>query len=251
MRKSEKLGLILESYFVKEGILLVLFLLFVFQFQWFERGLIMVLGQPKKGVEWTPLYVLAFQYLAIVAVSSSISFAIAFSLGIMTHLFKLESLKSLMLSLANFGTTFPSIAVIALLVPIFGYGYMPVVIALVIYGILPILMNTLIGLDQVDPSIVEASIGMGMKRHEALLRVYLPIAMPVILAGVKTSLIINIAAATVGAVVGAGGLGMPIVSGIRTSEPILIIKGAFPVILLALFVDGLFNRIERKYQWNI
>ncbi len=214
-----------------------------------QRSLNLSSARKKDAVEWAPLYELAFQYLLVVAASSASAFLFAFTTGSLVHLFRAEGMKELLLTLGSFGTTFPTIAVIALLVPALGYGFKPVIVALVLYGILPILMNTIHGLEDMDEDILTAAKGLGMTDFQRFRKVELPLAMPLVIAGVRTSFIINIAAATVGSIVGAGGLGMPIVSGIRTDDPVLILKGAIPVALLALLADRLFARAERKLQW--
>lgn len=241
---------IIERFWIKECGTIALLLLFVLDFKQIALRLEPFIGKEKDAVEWAPLYELTLQYLQVVIISSLISFLIAFFLGNLVHLFQWKSLKDLLLSLASFGTTFPTIAVIALLVPSLGYGFKPVIVALILYGIFPILVNTINGLDQLDPVIIQASIGLGMTKYQRLVKVELPLCLSIITAGVKTSIIINIAAATVGAVVGAGGLGMPIVSGIRTNDPVLILKGAVPVALIALLANQLFTRLENSPKWR-
>ncbi len=204
----------------------------------------------KEIVEWAPLWKLAIEYGLVVLLSSAASFLIAFSIAAIIHIYQLKELKELMLLVTDFGTTFPTVAVMALFVPILGYGFEPVIAALVIYGLLPILTNTLKGLEEVDEDIRQAAVGMGMSRVQLFTGVELPLAMPMIIAGLRTSVIINIAAATVGAAVGAGGLGVPIVSGIRSSEPIQILKGTVPVALIAMIMDRIFYRMEVRYQWK-
>ena len=127
-----------------------------------------------------------------------------------------------------------------------GYGQTPVVIALVFYGLLPILRNTIQGLDAVPGQVLLAADGMGMTSAQRLLRVQLPLAMPAILAGIRTTVIINISASTLGAAVGAGGLGVLIVNGIRSMDVTMIIKGALPVSLLALLASSLFDMLEKR-----
>ena len=127
-----------------------------------------------------------------------------------------------------------------------GYGQTPVVIALGFYGLLPILRNTIQGLDAVPGQVLLAADGMGMTPAQRLLRVQLPLAMPAILAGIRTTVIINISAATLGAAVGAGGLGVLIVNGIRSMDVTMIIKGALPVSLLALLASSLFDMLEKR-----
>lgn len=239
-----------EKFYVKESILLGCLLFYIFQFNRIAVFLEPVIGREKDSVEWAPLYELAFEYIGVVFLSSLVSFLIAFIVSTLIHLFELKSLKELLLAFGSFGTTFPTIAVIALLVPSLGYGFKPVVVALVFYGIFPILLGTINALERTDRNLVQAGIGLGMTRLQLMIKVELPVAMSQIAAGVKTSFIINIAAATVGSVVGAGGLGMPIVSGIRTNDPVLILKGAIPVALIAMLTNQIFTRIERFSSWR-
>lgn len=240
----------IHSFWIKEMITSGFLILFLFRFNALAMLFEPLIGREKDHVEWAPLYTLAYEYLQVVLLSSLISLFIGFLVGSIVHVFNLKSLKELLLSIGSFGTTFPTIAVIALLVPSLGYGFKPVVVALVLYGVFPILLNTIKGLEQVDRDYINAAQGLGMTTFQQLYKVELPIAMPMIIAGIKTSFIINIAATTVGAVVGAGGLGMPIVSGIRTNDTVLIFKGAVPVMLIAMLANQLFIRLENLSRWR-
>lgn len=229
-----------------EVLLLVLLVVVVL---YFDQGVALLkplIGEPVSNVSQWSLEELFLQHLAITMIATASSFALAFGLGSFVHIRRLEQLKSNLLSFCGFGETFPTAALIALLVPLLGYGMESVVIALFIYGLMPIFTNTIEGLESVPRQIVEAADGMGLTPVQKYTKVELKLGMPFILAGVRISLIVNIAAATIGAVVGAGGLGMPIMSGIRIYDPILIMKGALPVILLALIVDGLFRKLEKQ-----
>lgn len=241
---------LIKKYWVKELITVACLLIFVFGFNYLAPYLQDVTGVNKESVEWSPLYKLTLEYLQVVISSSLLSFTIAFLIGSFVHLYQWESLKDLCLAAGSFSATFPTIAIIALLVPNLGYGFKPVFVGLVIYGIFPILNSTVNGYHQVDQLVIQVADGMGMSHTQRLVKVELPLAIPTILAGVKTSVIINIAATTVGAVVGAGGLGMPIVSGIRTNNPVLLIKGAIPVALIAICSELLFKRLENKIDWR-
>jgi osmoprotectant transport system permease protein len=126
-----------------------------------------------------------------------------------------------------------------LLIPATGYGAEPVIIALVLYGILPIILNVIAGIDGVQPDALDAAVGVGMSARQRFFAVQLPLAMPVILGGIKNMVVINVSAATVGAVVAAGGLGMPILAGFSDYNNAYIIQGALPAITLALFFDRL------------
>ena len=239
-----------ERYWIKEIITILILLAFIFGFNSLTPLLQKLTGVEKQSVEWSPLYKLTLEYLQVVILSSTLSFVIAFLVGSFVHLYQWESLKLLCLSIGSFSTTFPTIAVIAILVPYLGYGFKPVFVGLVIYGIFPILNSTVKGYEQIDPLVNKIAIGMGMTRFQKLLQIEIPLSLPTIMAGVKTSIIINIAATTVGAVVGAGGLGMPIVSGIRTNNPLLLLKGAIPVALIAIFTQQLFKRLEKSIEWR-
>ena len=217
---------------------------------WFDQGVALLkplIGTPKSNVSVWDLEELFFQHVTIVVIAMSASFILAFGLGSWVHINRYSQLKSNLLSLCGFGETFPTAALIALLVPLLGYGMESVVIALFVYGLMPIFTNTIEGLESIPKQIGEAADGMGLTPLQKYGYVELKMGMPYILAGIRISLIVNIAAATIGAVVGAGGLGMPIMSGIRIYDPILIMKGALPVILLALLVDGLFRKLEEHY----
>ncbi|MFY0988888.1 ABC transporter permease [Halomonas sp. C05BenzN] len=144
---------------------------------------------------------------------------------------------------ASMGQTFPPVAVLALAVPVLGFGTLPIIVALVLYGLLPIVRNSLAGLQGIDPSVHEAARGMGMSRGQVLRQVELPLAAPVMLAGVRTSVTVNIATAALGATVGASNLGDPIISGIVNGNTAYIVQGALLIGLLALTVDSGFEQL--------
>jgi osmoprotectant transport system permease protein len=132
------------------------------------------------------------------------------------------------------------------MIPLFGIGYMPALIALTARALLPILLNTYAGLLSIPRSTVEAARGMGMTHIQVLWRVELRLALPVILAGVRTALVISIGAATLAAYIGAGGLGELIFQGIAMVDTPLLLGGAIPAALLALIADGALGTIERR-----
>ena len=152
----------------------------------------------------------------------------------------------LVAQLASMGQTFPPVAVLALAVPVLGFGTLPIIVALVLYGLLPIVRNSLAGLQGIDPAVHEAARGMGMSRGQVLWQVELPLAAPVIVAGVRTSVTINIATAALGATVGASNLGDPIIAGIVNGNTAYIVQGALLIGLLALTVDSAFERLLRS-----
>ncbi len=148
-------------------------------------------------------------------------------------------------ALSSIGQTFPPVAVLAIAVPVVGFGFKPTIIALFIYGLLPVVRNTIAGIESLDPGVLEAARGMGMTPAQVLTRVELPLASPVIMAGVRLSAVINIGTATLGATIGAGGLGKPIMAGLIGENPAFILEGAILVGFFAIIVDtalGLFTR---------
>jgi len=140
--------------------------------------------------------------------------------------------------------TIPSLALLGLLIPLFGIGKVPAIIALVAYALLPILRNTYTGINEVDPSLIEAARGMGMNSKRRLLKVELPLAMPVIMAGIRTAMVLIVGTATIAALIGAGGLGDLILLGIDRNNTALIVLGAIPAALLAILFDLVLRRFE-------
>jgi osmoprotectant transport system permease protein len=141
--------------------------------------------------------------------------------------------------------TIPSLALLGLLIPLFGIGKVPAVIALVVYALLPILRNTYTGIKEVDPSLIEAAKAMGMNGRKRLIKVELPLAMPVIMAGIRTAMVLIVGTATIAALIGAGGLGDIILLGIDRNNTSLIVLGAVPAALLAILFDVLLRKFER------
>ncbi len=142
--------------------------------------------------------------------------------------------------------TIPSIALLAMMIPLFGIGKLPATIALFLYAMLPILRNTLTGLQSVDPLLKKVADGIGMTRFQKLKLVEFPLAIPMLMAGIRTAAVINVGTATLAAFIGAGGLGEFIVTGLALNNTTLILRGAIPAALLALTVELLFTILEKK-----
>jgi len=213
------------------------FLLWIF---FFDEGLSALSPWlPKRAALQmrTPLHVLAWQHFFMVAVSTSLAVATSLLLGSLVHLTQSAELKSLVLSVSAIGETVPSAAVIALSVPLLGYGNLTCMLALYLYAILPVVRNTIVGMETIAHSVREAGTGMGMTRFQQFLHIDIPLAAPIILTGIRTALVINISAATIGATVGAGGFGVPIISGIRVYDPVMVVQGSVPVLFMAMFAD--------------
>jgi osmoprotectant transport system permease protein len=143
--------------------------------------------------------------------------------------------------------TIPSLALLALLVPVpfLGISATTAIVALFLYGLLPIVRNTATGLQDIPPGLRDSAIALGLEPFARLRKIYLPLASRTILAGIKTSAVINIGTATLAALIGAGGLGEPILSGLNLNDHVTILKGAIPAALLALLVQGLFELLDR------
>ena len=183
-----------------------------------------------------------------VIVSSTAAAVIGIGLGIIATRRWGAEFRPLLEALATIGQTFPPVAVLALAVPAFGYGPLPTMIALTLYGILPVLKNTLAGLSGVPAAVHEAGEAMGLTRFELLRDVELPLAAPTILAGVRVSVIINIGTAAIGSTVGAVTLGNPIIGGLVAGKVAYVVQGALVVGLFAIVTDLLFERLDRRLR---
>jgi ABC-type proline/glycine betaine transport system permease subunit len=187
------------------------------------------------------------QHVVLVLVSTALAVAIGLPLGI--ALTRRPRLAKPVLAAASVVQTVPSLALFGFLIPLpllGGIGARTAVTALVVYALLPILRNTYAGITSVDPATVEAATGLGMTRGERLRLVELPLALPVVLAGVRIAAVVSVGLAAIAAAIGAGGLGVLIYRGIATVDNRLILAGALPAALLALAVDGALGWLERR-----
>ena len=201
---------------------------------------------------WPELLEHLREHLWLVFVSTLIAVAIGIPTGIL--LTRRKSLRSSVLGLANVMQTIPSLALFGFLVPIpfiGGIGARTAIVALVLYSLLPIIRNTVTGILGVDPNVREAAVAMGMTGGQVLWQVELPLAMSVIITGVRVALVIAIGVATIAAAVGAGGLGVFIFRGIRQFDNNLLLAGAVPAALLALLADFLLGLIERHFATDV
>ncbi|MEK4023197.1 ABC transporter permease/substrate-binding protein [Sporosarcina sp. FSL W7-1283] len=174
----------------------------------------------------------------------SLLFAVVIAIPIGIYLTNQRKIAETVIGASAVLQTIPSLALLGLLIPLFGIGKVPAIIALVAYALLPILRNTYTGIKEVDPSLKEAATAMGMNTWKRLMKVELPLAMPVMMAGIRTSMVLIVGTATLAALIGAGGLGDLILLGIDRNNPSLIVLGAIPAALLALFFDYLLKIFE-------
>lgn len=206
-------------------------------------GLVAYLSDP-----WEQAYVLYLiqQHLFLVTMSMALAIFSGLVAGILVSRESLQKYSGIVMYIIGLGQTIPSLAVLALTMSFLGIGSKPAIFALFVYSTLPIARNTLAGLLAVSPAIIDAAKGMGMSPGRILWQVELPNALQVILTGIRVALVINIGTAALGYLIGAGGLGDLIFTGINLMQPDKLLAGALPVILLALFADYLvevFGRI--------
>ncbi|ABU58611.1 ABC transporter permease [Roseiflexus castenholzii] len=187
---------------------------------------------------------LAGQHLLMSGVSLAIALAIALPMGIICA--RVAWLRSLVLGILGIIYTIPSLSLFVLLIPFTGLGLRPAVIALVAYAQLVLVRNVVVGLTGIDPAIVEAARGMGMTALQRLWRVELPLALPIILAGVRVATLSIIAIGTIAAFINAGGLGLLLFDGVRSSNPEKIIAGAVAVSVLAIGANGVLWAVEQR-----
>jgi osmoprotectant transport system permease protein len=188
---------------------------------------------------------LFLSHLGLVAAASLAATFVGVALAIFVTRSVGRDFRAMVNALATIGQTFPPAAVLAILVPIVGFGARPTMIALFLYGLLPIIENAITGLEGVPLGVREAAEGMGLTPWQRLRDVDLPLAAPVILAGIRVSVTIAIGTATIGSTVGALTLGTPIFSGLAANKLPFVLEGAILVALFAILTDMLFARLER------
>jgi osmoprotectant transport system permease protein len=187
---------------------------------------------------------LTLEHITITVIAVSISTLIGVSIGILITRYKRAAAP--VIGIAGILYTIPSLALFGMLIPFIGIGIKPTLIALILYSQLAMIRNTYVGIVHIDSAIREAGKGMGMSHWQFLRMVELPVALPVIMAGIRTAAVMNIGTATIAAYIGAGGLGWLIFRGIASVNTEQIIAGALPVTLLAIGVDYLFILLERR-----
>ncbi|MCX7831413.1 MAG: ABC transporter permease [Actinobacteria bacterium] len=182
---------------------------------------------------------LLIEHLKITFISTSAAIVLGSLLSVIILARYLEPYREIVIDTASFLQTLPSVAIIGLVIPVLGYGSLPVIIALVAYSIMPVTLNIVSGIQSVSGEVIEVARGLGLSETSIYLRIKLPLSFGVIKAAVKNVLVINVAAATLGAIVGAGGLGVPIMAGIHDFNPAYVLQGAIPQAAIALFIEEL------------
>src|SRR5436853_5516413 len=201
---------------------------------------------------WSDILAHIAQHVWLVFISTAIALVIALPLGVLIT--RRKKLRGPVLAIANVMQTIPSLALFGFLIPlplIGGIGPRTAIVALVFYALLPIIRNTVTGILGIDKSVREAAVAMGMTDRQVLLQVELPLAMSVILTGVRVAVVITIGVAIIAAEVGAGGLGEYIFRGLRLNDNHLLLAGAVPSALIALIADFGFGLIEKRFDTSI
>lgn len=197
-----------------------------------------------RTLAWSNIMPLVSQHLSISLIATLVTVIVAIPFGIALTRGPMRRYSKAIITVAGFGQAAPAIGLIALGAAIFGIGTSGAIVALVIYGLLPIVANTVAGIDSVDPKLVEASRGMGMSGFMTLVRVELPLALPIIIAGVRTALVLIVGTVALVAFTGGGGLGELVTSGIKLRHNVVLIVGALLIAALALFIDWLARLVE-------
>ena len=210
----------------------------------FLRERLGLTAQARPAGLWESLRVRTLEHLGLVTVSLAAAILAAVPLGIVAA--RRPRLGTLVLGLVGILQTIPSLALLVFLIPALGIGWPPAVVALFLYSLLPIVRNTHAGLLDIPLPLRESADVLGLTPGARLRRVELPLAATSILAGIKTAAVINVGTATLAALIGAGGYGQPILTGIRLDDTALIMQGAIPAALLALLIQALFNWAERR-----
>ncbi|MEM7550997.1 MAG: ABC transporter permease/substrate-binding protein [Bacteroidota bacterium] len=185
-----------------------------------------------------------FEHIELTLISLFFASLVGISTGIL--LTRSQKLSRPVIGFVNIIQTIPSIALLGFLIPLFGIGVVPAIIALFLYALLPIVRNTFTGISEIDGAIIEAAKGMGMTNSQILSRVEIPLALPMIFAGLRTASVINVGVATLSAFIAAGGLGEFIFRGIQLNNTYMIFAGAIPASLLAVFFDSVLGIIQRN-----
>ncbi len=203
------------------------------------RGLLALLWQRRAVTAQ-----LTAQHMLLTGIAVAAACLLGIPLGIGAS--RRPRLATAVVGAAGVLQTVPSIALLAFMLPLFGIGARTAVVALFLYGLLPILRNTIAGLRSVDAQLIEVGRGLGMRPGQLLWQVELPLAAPVILAGIRTAAVITVGTATLAAFIGAGGLGDPIVTGLTVTDTNLVLSGALPAAALAIALDAVLGAIERR-----
>ena len=192
--------------------------------------------------DWRAILDRTVEHLTLVSIALVAALALAIPLGILAA--RNRRLGSIVISATGILQTIPSLALFVMLIPLLGIGAEPTIAALFLYSLLPIVRNTHAGLTGISPALIDSARALGLSRAARLRRIEIPLALPTIMAGVRTAAVIAVGLATLGAIIGAGGYGQPILTGIRLNNTELILQGAIPAAIMALAIEGLFHLVQ-------
>ena len=195
---------------------------------------------------WDFFLSLLLEHLQIAHISIVIAMIFGLAIGVFISEFRKSS--KLVMGLVNFIYTIPSISLLGFLIPLSGIGDTTAIIALTVYALLPMVRNTYTGLTNVSPLLIEAATGMGSTKFQVLYKIKLPLAMPIIIAGIRNMAVMTIALAGIASFIGAGGLGVAIYRGITTNNKAMTIVGSLLIAVLAIVVDTIIGKIEKAVQ---
>lgn len=195
---------------------------------------------------WDFFLGLLLEHLQIALISIVIAMAFGLTIGIFISEFRKSSKP--VIGLVNFIYTIPSISLLGFLIPLSGIGDTTAIIALTVYALLPMVRNTYTGLTNVSPLLIEAATGMGSTKFQVLYKIKLPLAMPIIIAGIRNMAVMTIALAGIASFIGAGGLGVAIYRGITTNNKAMTLVGSLLIAVLAIVVDTIIGKIEKAVQ---
>lgn len=207
--------------------------------EWIKEGV-------YKPFPWDDVLNCTRAHIEMVLIAESIVIAIGIPMGILVTRPGFKKLATSVIGGANIGQSIPSLAVIAIMAPILGFGFHSAIVALVIYGLLPVIRNSYAGINNIDQSIVEAARGMGMTRGQIARKIELPLALPVIMAGIRVSTVITVGTAELAVLVGGAGLGRITLTGVFSRQVLTILQGAAPTAALAITMGFVLERIENR-----
>lgn len=218
--------------------LLIGLTIWITNMEWIKEGV-------YKPFAWGDLLNSARSHLNMVLIAEAIAIAIGVPLGIVVTREGFRMLTNPVVGGANVGQTVPSLALIAIMAPILGFGLQSAIVALFIYGLLPIVRNSYAGINNIDPAIVEAARGMGMTKGQIARKIELPLALPVIITGIRISTVITVGTAELAVLVGGAGLGRITLTGVFSGQALTILQGAAPTAAMAIILGAILERIER------
>lgn len=209
-----------------------------------------ITSMDKVGIfdlfTWGDIFSEGVNHLQMVFVAVLIATAIGVPLGGIVTRPGFRRVAAPVIGGASIGQSIPSLAVIAIMAPLLGFGFQSAVVALVIYGLLPIVRNSYVSISSIEPAVIEAARGMGMSRWQVARKIELPLARPVIMAGIRVCTVITVGTAELAVLVGGKGLGRITFTGVLASQPLLILQGAAPTALMAIALGFLLEQVEKR-----